>query len=319
VEDIILRIAGVEVNKGSKTKGRFKVGESAGHDIYLPFIIIRGESEGPTLCVLGGVHSLECTSIEAILRLEYLVSPDILSGVLILIPVVNVEGFSRRTPYYNDIDYLNQNKVFPGNQYGTITQRVAYHVFNEFVSKADYLVDAHSADLGEDGSRLVFAYRTNNDELYQKMVKMASCFDVDYILLSDGEKSTGEAVKKYGIPCIETLSGAPFPIREEDVSFHKDGILNLMRYLKMLKGKAIHASVPVDPEISRLYSDYGGIWRKKVSAGQCVKKGEILGEVLSLVGDRLQLVEAPSNGNVVFLRTHYSVNSGDTLLLLAEI
>ena len=313
-----MKIAGIEVKEASKVKGLYKVGESAGHDISLPFIIIRGKSKGPTLCVLGGVHSLEFTSIEAIYQLERELSPDRLSGVLILIPVVNVEGFVRRTPYYNDLDYLNQNKVFPGDPSGTMTQRVAYNVFQEFVSKADFLVDAHSADLGEDGTRLVFAYKTENDELFQNMIKMASCFDVDYILLSDGEKSTGEAVKIYGIPCIETLSGAPFPIRKQDVCFHKEGILNLMRHLQMLEEEAEYANVPINPEISRIYSDFGGIWRKKVIAGQYVEKDEVLGEVLNLVGDSIQLIEASSDGNIVFLRTHYSVNSGDTLVLLAK-
>jgi predicted deacylase len=312
-------IGGFRINKGEKIKSKYKVGESAGHDIHLPFIVINGESEGPTLCVLGGVHSLECTSIEAILQLENMISVNMLKGTLILIPVVNVEGFSRRTPYYNDIDYLNQNKVFPGDPLGSITQRVAYMVFKEFVSKADFLVDAHSADLGEDGTRLVFAYKTENKELHRKMLEMASCFDVEYILLSDGEKNTGEAVKEYEIPCIETLSGAPFPLRKEDINFHKEGLLNLMRHLNMIEGKADYVTVPIDPEIKRLHSDHGGIWRKKVTPGQYVKKGEFLGEVLNLVGDTLQLVEAPSDGSVTFLRTHYSVNTGDTLLLLANV
>ena len=38
-----------------------------------------------------------------------------------------------------------------------------------------------------------------------------------------------------------------------------------------------------------------------------------------LVGGTLQEVTAPFDGVVSFLRTHYSVNAGDTLLWVAEI
>ncbi|MCK4702465.1 succinylglutamate desuccinylase, partial [Candidatus Bathyarchaeota archaeon] len=62
----------------------------------------------------------------------------------------------------------------------------------------------------------------------------------------------------------------------------------------------------------------GGLWRRKVEAGQRVKEGELLGIVSDLHGEPLQVATAPLKGVVSFLRVHYSVNEGDTLCWVTE-
>ena len=312
-------IGGAKLKRGEKARGFLTVGEAATHEVKLPYIVLNGVGPGPTLCVLGGVHALECAPVEALLRLGREMDARNLGGRLILVPVVNTEGFHRRTPYHNDLDHLNQNRVFPGDLTGSMTRRVASTVFDQFVSKADYLVDAHSADLGEDASRSVIIWQTTDEALQQKMVEIASCFDVDYIESSPIEGQTGEAVKRFGIPCIMTESGAPYPIREVDIKFHLEGLKNLMRHLRMLPGEVKLVNVPLNPRSERLYSGHGGAWRKKVEIGQRVKEGDRLGEVSNLIGDEMQVVDAPFEGKITFLRTHYSVNAGDTLLTITEV
>ena len=108
-----IKIGETTTRQGEKAKGFLRVGEAATHDVKIPYITVNGERSGPTLCVLGGIHSLECTPVEALLRLGSEIDARELSGRLIIVPVVNTEGFHRRTPYYNDLDHLNQNRVFP--------------------------------------------------------------------------------------------------------------------------------------------------------------------------------------------------------------
>jgi len=313
-----LTVAGVLVEPGQRTQGYLNVAEASTHAVRLPYIIASGREPGPTLCVLGGVHSLECTSIEGALRVARETDPEDLKGALIVVPVVNVEGFHARTPYHNTLDHLNQNKVFPGDPERTLTSRVAHAVFQEFVSKADFLIDLHSGDLGEDATRGVFIWKTEDESLHAGMVEMASCFDVQYIESMEVNGSTGEAVNLYGIPAVMTESGTPFPLREEDVAFQRDGVINYMKHKGMLDGEPRIARVPVDPPSQRLYSEHGGIWRKRVEAGQRVKKGEVLGEVANLFGEPLQTVMAPFDGVANVIKTYYEVNAGDTLLYLVK-
>ena len=312
------KVGETTVKPGEKVRGSIRVAKASTHEVTIPYIIIHGSETGPTLTLLSGVHAVECAPIEAMFRVSDIVSPDEVKGTLIIIPVVNTEGFHTRKPYLNQLDHLNQNQVFPGDPEGSITKRVAHTIFESFVSKSDYLVDCHSADIGEDVTHGMFIYETEDEELREKMVQMASCFECYFIETTRISGNTGEAIKKYQIPCIMTESGAPFPIREDDVQYHVDGVLTLMKHLGMMKGEATLKTPPIDPPIKRLWAQTGGAWRRQVEAGQRVKEDQLLGTVSSLEGETLQTVSAPFSGVVSFLRTHYSVNEGDTLLWVAK-
>lgn len=307
------------IEQGTVHRGWIDVGEATSHTVRIPYIVINGLKDGPTLTVLGCVHALECAPVEAIFRLADTIKPEQVAGTLILVPVVNTEGFHARKSYHNILDHLNQNKVFPGDPEASITKRVAYHVFDKFVSKSDTLIDAHGADLGEDVTRGIFVYKTENKELYSKMIDLAGCYGSALIETTNISGNTGEAVNIYGIPCLMIESGAPYPIRKEDVEYHYDGVVNVMKYMEMLKGEAERHSHLVNPNAKRLWAAKGGAWRRLVEPGQRVKKGEKVGSVCNLLGETTQEVHAPFDGAVTFLRVHFSVNAGDTLLWVAEI
>jgi hypothetical protein len=306
------------IEPGTIHRGYIDIGYASTHMVKLPYIVINGAKKGSTVTILGGVHAVECAPVEAIYRLAETVNPDELSGTLLLVPIVNTEGFHARKPYHNQLDHLNQNKVFPGDPDASITRRVAYHVFEHFVSKSDLLIDAHSADLGEDVTRGIFVYKTEDKSLSDKMVELASLYNPVLIETTSISGNTGEAVNKYGIPCLMIESGAPYPIREKDVQYHYEGALNILKHLKMLKGEATKYDPPVDPPSQRVWAVKGGVWRRKVEAGQRVKEGEILGSVCNILGESIQIAIAPFDGVVSFLRVHYSVNAGDSLFCVAK-
>ena len=301
-----------------KTTGYLEVAEASTHTVRLPYIVFRGAEPAPTLTVTAGVHSVECAPTEALLRLSETLDPAKIHGTVTLIPVVNTEGFHARTPYHNSLDYLNQNKVFPGDPEGSITRRVADAVFKVFVSKSDYLVDCHSADLGEDATQGMLIYGTDDSRLTEKMLNMARCFNCTHVDTAQIAGNTGEAVNHYGIPCLMTESGAPYPIREKDILYHTEGLINLMKHTGNLDGEPTYGDPAVNPKSHRVAANRGGAWRRQVEAGQRVSHGETLGRVSSLTGETLETVLAPSTGVVSFLRTYYSVNEGDTLLVVAE-
>jgi len=306
------------IEQGKVHRSYIKIGDASTHEVNLPYIIINGAKQGPVVTILGGVHAVECAPVEAIYRLADKIKPEELSGTLILVPIVNTEGFHARQPYHNQLDHLNQNRVFPGDPEASITKRVAYHVFEHFVSKSDVLIDAHSADLGEDVTRGIFVYKTENKALFDKMVELASLYNPALIETTNISGNTGEAVNLYGIPCLMIESGAPYPIREKDVEYHLLGAENVLKYLKMLEGEPAKYNPPVNPPSQRIGAEKGGVWRRNVDAGQRVKKGENLGIVSNLLGETLQTAVAPHDGVVSFLRVHYSVSSGDTLLWVAK-
>ncbi len=307
------------IERGERVRGYVKIGEASTHEVNLPYIIFNGLEAGPVLTILGGVHGVECAPVEAIYRLAEDLSSERIKGTLILVPIVNTEGFHARKPYHNQLDHLNQNQVFPGDPEATITRRVAYHVFEHFVSKSDVLIDAHSSDLGEDVHRGIYVYETEDKELYERMIELASLYNPILIESTGIRGNTGEAVKEYGIPCLMIESGTPYPIREKDVGYHYDGAVNVLRHLGMLDGETISYDPPVDPSSQRIWAEKGGVWRRDVEAGQRVREGDYLGKVCNLLGETIQVAKAPFDGVVSFLRIHYSVNAGDSLLWLARV
>lgn len=314
-----IKIGEVKIEGGEKVKGFLKVGEASTHDIIMPYIVVSGSQPGPRLCVLGGIHPLEYASIEGVLRVAQEVEPSDLTGTLLVVPVVNADGFNARAAFNNPIDYVNQNRVFPGDPTGSMSRRVAYALFDEFVSKVDYLIDSHGGDLTEDISRFVIIGETDDRGLHKRMVEMASCYDAFYIQVSRIRGSTGEALGRYGIPCITPESGTPYPVREEDVRFHYDGVMNVMKHLGMLDGRPEIRKLKVNPARERLFAERGGIWRQRVEVGQRVEKDVVLGEVVNLFGGTLQTVKAPFDGIANMTRTSYVVNTGDMLLLVVNV
>ena len=313
-------IGDTEIKRGEKAKGYVKVGEASTHDVNMPYIVVNGSEPGPRLCVLGGIHPLEYASIEGVLRVAKEVEPGDLKGTLIIVPVVNTDGFDARAAFNNPIDYVNQNRVFPGDPEGTMSRRVAGALFENFVSKADALIDSHGGDLTEDIYKFVIVGNAEDGETRRKMVDMASCYDALYIRVTDIKGSTKEALDLYGIPCITPESGTPYPVREEEIAFHHDGIINVMKYFGMLEGEPeMKKGLPVNPEQVRLFAERGGLWLQRVAAGERVEKGQVLGEVVDLFGDTLQTVEAPFDGVANNSRTSHVANSGDTLLYVVKV
>jgi hypothetical protein len=312
------KVGDQEIPRGEKRRGYLQVAQASTHQVQLPYIAAHGAWEGPTLTVLSGVHAVEYAPVEAVLRLADSVDASDLSGTLIMLPVVNTEGFHARKPYENQLDHLNQNRVFPGDPEGSVTRRVAHAVFNHFAARSTHLVDLHSADLGEDATHGMFIYRTEDPLLRDLMLDMARCFDCDFVETTDILGNTGEAARLYGIPCVMAESGAPYPVREDDVLYHFLGVKNLMRHLGMLDGDGAQGDPPVDPPTRRVWATHGGVWRRRVEAGQRVREGEHLGTVSNLLGETLQVATSPLKGAVSFLRTSLSVNQGDTLLWVTE-
>jgi hypothetical protein len=314
-----IKIGEASIQRGEKVKGFLKVGEGSTHDIVMPYIVVNGSKAGPKLCVLGGVHPLEYASIEGVLKMANAIEPAKLKGVLILLPLVNTDGFHAKAAFNNPIDYVNQNRVYPGDPNGTMSRRVANIVFTEFVSKSEYLIDSHGGDLTEDINKYVIIANTDDKILQKKMIEMAECYDSHFTQTTNIVGSSKEAMTKYKIPCITPETGTPYPVREEEVEWHYEGITNVMKLLGMIEGKPKLKKQKLDPHIERAISQNGGLWIQKVPAGAKVKKGELLGEVLNMLGETLQRVESPIAGIICTTRTSVTVNEGDVLAAIAEV
>lgn len=112
----------------------------------LPTTIICGNSDGKTALITGGVHNAEYVRINAIIHLMNQIKPEQINGTIILIPVVNVSGFEKRTVIVSPQDGKNLNRVFPGSPNGTYTEKLAYDIENILLKQVDYVIDVHNGE-----------------------------------------------------------------------------------------------------------------------------------------------------------------------------
>jgi len=120
------QIRELTAEKGQKTKGFLRLGETATGPIQLPVVIVNGRGDGPVLCLTAGVHATEYPSIDALMRLTRELTPEVLRGTLIAVPVVNMQMFASRQGFVSPIDGQNLNRVFPGKAEGTLSERIAH-------------------------------------------------------------------------------------------------------------------------------------------------------------------------------------------------
>jgi len=315
----VVRIANIEVRKGEKKTGYIDVGETAVERVRIPVAIVNGAKQGPTLCISGGVHGCEYSSIEAVVRTLRQTDPPKLSGKLLIVPVLNMAGFDARgpqggmsTPFLNPIDNLNLNRIFPGNPDGTMSYQIAAAFMTQVVAKADYYVDCHGGDLNEELSSYVIVAQTGDGEK-DRIAKevLARSFDCEFMAISGGGGGSIESASKmYGKPAIVVEAGGYGRLEEDAVQFIVKGITNIMKKLKMIDGTPTPTRSQKVRQRWMVYAKRGGLLYTP-PLGTKVKRGEKVGEVRNVFGELLETLEAPVDGVVTFRRSPFPASTND--------
>src|SRR5690606_29108454 len=138
-----LRMLGAEVLPGTATRLAWSVKDSlAGISVPTPVLVVHGAKPGPRVCLTAALHGDELNGIEVVRRVLYDLQPDKLSGTVIGVPIVNLQGFRRASRYLPDRRDLN--RYFPGRPAGSSAARIAHSFFHDVILHCQYLVDLHT-------------------------------------------------------------------------------------------------------------------------------------------------------------------------------
>jgi predicted deacylase len=314
----ITRIGTAIAEQGTKGSGFIEVSQRAdGTTIGIPVIIVNGKKGGPTLCVSAGIHGDEYPGMEAIHRLTRMLNPQTLRGTLISVPVVNTLAFAvgKRE---NPADHMDLNRVFPGKEDGTLSERIAYSLFNEVVTKTDYWVDLHAASTGE--MRPLATARRG----YETTMTLAKATGLDLIWLAKKpEPSMGMGTAcavRDGIPSTVVEAGGGGRCIESHVLVHLKAVTNLMKHLNMVEGKPELPERWTFVEVNqRSCVSVGGFFHPRVGTGSLVRKGDTVAEVTDLWGQEIERLEAPCDGIICFINQIPSVCPGNEAYILGEV
>jgi predicted deacylase len=242
-----------------------------------------------------------------------------LRGRVRAVPVLNLPAFRARAPFVVPEDGKNLNRCFPGDQAGSLAERLAYDTFTQLISGSDALIDAHCGDLVE--ALQPFAlYDSGSAE--DRARGLATAYGLPYVIRQEPGPdravagSTSAAAAEAGIPAIIAEAGGCGLVEEAAVQLHVAGLDRVLTALGMADSTAPPAPEPIQLSgFAWLYSATAGWWEPSVQAGDAVTGGRVIGTISSLDGaDVLETITSPVSGVIMFLTSSPAV-AQDGLLL----
>jgi hypothetical protein len=280
----------------------------------IPLFLKNGGGEGPAAVVLGGVHGCEYTSIDAAIQLLNRFKDLPVLGRVAVIPVVSMGAYAARRLYVQPVDGKNINRISPGNEHGSETERLTFQLFRTFIHPSDILVDLHGGDMCENLVPHIYYWQTPDPELNEKARRFACHFGIPYVYRSRALGSVYQAAASAGKIAVLAESGQQGILDPVLATRLVDGCINALRSAGVLEGTAVEPSGQKDivkswwPE-----SEHSGAWHPAVKAGDQVQAGQKMGEIRDLFGNLLQERFAEGAGVVLMCVSSLAINSGETL------
>lgn len=313
-----LHVCGLTVERGKKIRTMLPVPNS--RNIAIPLTIINGNEDGPTLLITAGIHGGEYPGIAAAMELGKIIEPEHVKGLLIIMHPVNIQGFWARREFIVPEDGKNLNRVFPGDPCGTLADRTAYLISNNFFPLADFYVDMHSGDIHESLHPYVY-YPGLSPEIEKQSRRVARVLDMEFMVRSMATSGAYNYAASTGLPSILIERGGAGLCLREDIDAYKEDIRNILRKLGMfaLSVKPRHHH-PRDVEnLIYLESLETGCWMHHMHSGDWVQEGQELGRITDVFGETITTYFAEQTGVVLYVCPALSAPKGTVLCAYGTI
>jgi len=315
-----------KASAGQKATGYIQVPAGTDAATNIPVIVVNGARPGPTLALVAGSHGTEYASIIALEKLAQSSDPTALSGILIIVPLINLASFTEKVPHLNPVDGKSMNRLYPGKRDGTQTERALWAIGTEVVEKCDYLIDLHGGDLDENLRQYSYWPKTGKERLDATSKAMVLAFGLDHIIIQDNQgpppatASIGRFAEDRGKPTVIAEAGHAGTTDAGDVEALVRGCTNVMRQLKMLPGSVAPVEHPLwIAKITVVASEQDGIFYPLVTPEAYVQQGMILGYVTDYFGNKVLDVRSPVSGVIIYVCSVPSMKKGNPVAYVGEI
>jgi uncharacterized protein len=282
-----------------------------------PVFEATGARDGPRVCLLGGVHGCEYSSIAAVREFMRELDVSAVSGSILAVPIVSPTSFAARSPFVAPEDGRNINRSFPGDPHGTFTDVLAHHVFAEFIAASDVLIDLHGGDLVEALEPFAL-YDDSESPVRDAAQRLARAYGLRYVICNTTDPlggTTSAAAAAAGIPAVIAEAGGCGLLEPAEVARHLRGLRSTLRAAGVLDGKpdSPPAGQALVERLVWLRAAAVGWWQPAVGVGDAISAGDRLGDVLDGFGDVIETVLAPDSGVVLCVTSSPAVQADGLL------
>ncbi len=305
---------------GTKQHLHLSVASDISGPLSLPAMLVKGESPGPTLLAVAGVHGNEYEGMEAIRTVFAALDPAVLRGTFFAIPVANPLAYAARaraTPA--TFDGLNLARVFPGSATGALTRRLAHHLLalvERHVSPDDLFIDFHSGSEDVAFATLV-GFRDIYSPARQRSEEAARHFGIPLLWrIPDSAGPFNAETARRGIPTIGTETTGRAGFDPAGYQAFVTGLHNLLAFLGITSDQFPARSANPARSTVDVIAREGGFFRPAVGLHDEVRAGAVLGTIVDIWGSILEEITAPVSGAIWACRATPAVRPGEMIAMI---
>jgi predicted deacylase len=285
---------------------------------------------GPTALVMGGNHGDEPEGMIACYDLIHRLHLNDVRGRLIFIPCLSPEAARANTRLWPS--GANFNRSFPGSPDGDVNEQLADYLTRFLIPMSDAVIDMHSG--GRTGICLPWSemHPVHDADQRNRMVEAMLAWNTDwhfiYIDIAGSGLLEGEA-ERQGKTVVSTELVGGGHVRRETQDIARDGLMNVLRHVGILRGKVETRASQGKPAPTILSAvdmrDYiqaqeSGIFEPLVRLGEAVVESQRIGLIhFPERPDRLpEEIIATTSGIICSHRALFGTRQGDCVLVIGH-
>jgi len=299
--------------------------DSAWGSILTPITIVKN-GEGPTALLTGGNHGDEYEGPIALFDLARWLTPEAISGRVIIVPALNYPAFRAGTRT-SPIDKGNLNRSFPGRPFGGPTEKIADYVTRVLLPMADVVLDFHSG--GKTLDFLPFAAAHILDNKAQEVACFAAvrAFGAPYsvkMLEIDAVGMFDTTAEEMGKVFVTTELGGGGSTTARLAEIAKRGVRNVLCHAGILEGDVEERPtrwLDMPDDRCFTFSEIDGMIEPLIDLGDPVVKGQPIARAWPIDRTGSEPYEFWAKMDGVLAARHFPglVKAGDCIAVLGVL
>ena len=301
--------------------------DSAWGSIMLPITVVKN-GDGPGAVLTGANHGDEYEGPIALHGLANNIDIDKIRGRIIIVPMMNYPAF-QVADRVSPIDQCNMNRIFPGEEKGTLTRQIADYFSQVLLPMSDYVLDIHSG-----GKTLEFlpfaAYHELENSTQQAACEAATlAFEAPYYLSLieiDAAGMYDTQAEAMGKVFISTELGGGGSSTVDTVEVAKRGVHNFLVHSGILDAGKIKPDTPsikldMHQDNAYVFSEHNGLIEPCVRLGDHVSRGDLIARIYTTERTGTAPVEYTAGSDGIILGRHFPslIKIGDFMNVIASI
>lgn len=290
-------------------------------NVRIPILEIGNENSEKKLAITCCVHGNETSSLFIINDIINIINEKQLNGYIKIILISNpiASYFNKRC---SPQDIQDMNRVAPGNNNGTVTERICRAVMNEIIS-CNHYIDIHEWNIPSLLQGIVLENTHNSTKEISE--KMMNIFNPDIVTILDSKYLNSI----YGfVNEIRQIPGFTIELSSDIIkNKYKEervtkSLINLLVYLEIYKDTTfldMKYNYLTIKEINRFIAQKSGLFFPDKKVGDNIKNGDRIGYLLNLnLNDKIELYNEGDYTKVLELSTKKYVNAGDLIGIIGK-